>query len=511
MRYPGLIWGGILLFIGACGQILIPDVDAYHEIEPGAGGNPGSGWARGIGSAMNDERAFDVALGPTPDSVVATVWFNQSTIGIDPVGTFTATGAADVLLVNFTVSDGFAKWASHIKCTGGVIRSVVESDANGNTVVAGGFNGVMTVDGLAPSPAASNYDAYFAKFDSAGNPLWLQTFGEVHHQLISDVAVDGEGNIIVVGVTEGGPYKFGTTIAGVDNVPSPVDTANPNKDDLFVAKYDPDGKIIWARRFGIAGNRDDGPQLGDWRDPVITVAASRTDGSILVGGAFSEVATFGATKVSASGVDDGFVTKLDANGNTLWHVTFGDTNSVQRVRSVAFASANDVVLTGSFQGTIDIDGVELKSYQNSADVLVAKLTSDGKMGWAKGYGLSGRQQGTTVLVDANDQPVVFGTFVGAIDFTKNGGIIIDSSAGKEVDIFMAKFSPSGVPSWARQFHDVDSVGGNYLDMGGATLAKDGDKNVAIVCGMNNSSMNLAPLPPLKSAGYEDAFLMSVTY
>ncbi len=510
----------------------MPIADGGIDATSGSGGDGGSGsgaggqdaeppkeplagvpvWAKGFGSAGNyDQRAFDVALGPTPDSVVATMWFYQSSIGIDPVGMFTATNTSDVVLANFAIADGTAKWARHIKSDGGVIRSVVEVDAKGNTVVAGGFYGTMTIDGAASPPKGVNYDAYFAKFNSAGEPVWVQTFGENLNQIILDMAIDGDGNIIVVGVTEGGTYKFGTTSAGVDKTPSPVDTVNPNKDDLFVAKYDPDGFILWASRFGMPGNHNDAPGLGEWYDPIITVAASRTDGSILVGGGFSQSATFGATKVNAKGNEDGFVTKLDADGMTQWHVTFGTTSFVQRVRGVAFTSKGEAVLTGSLQGKIDVDGVELQSYQDSDDVLVAKLDAAGKVVWAQSYGLLGKQVGTTILVDTKDQPVVFGTFVGAIDFAKNGGAVVDTAVGWARDIFMAKFSASGMPYWARRFGDVDSMGIDNQDMGGATLAKDGDKNVAIVCGMNRSSMDLTPLQPLNTAGIEDAFLMSVTY
>lgn len=468
-------------------------------------------WAKGYGSTGNvDQRAFDVALGPTPDSVVATMWFYQSTLGLDPVGMYTATNTSDVVVAKFGISDkGTPEWARHIKSDGGVIRSVVEVDAKGNTIVAGGFYGFLTIDALMP-PKGINFDAYFAKFNSAGEPVWVQTFGDDNHQIITDVAIDGSGNIIVVGVTEGAAYKFGMTSVGGELSPPPIDSMAPTKDDLFVAKFDPDGKIIWANRFGTAGNRNDGPQLGEWHDPVVTVAAS-TSGAIIVGGAFSQSATFGATKVTAKGTDDGFVTKLDADGNTLWHVTFGNTSRVQRVRSVAFTSTDEVLFVGSVHGKVDIDGVELQSYQDSEDALVAKLSKDGKVVWANGYGLLGKQQATTVLLDGKDQPIVFGTFVGAIDFAKNGGAIVDTTVGNATDLFMAKFSASGTPFWARRYGDIDSVGVDNQDMGGATLAKDGDKDVAIVAGMNRSSMDLTPLPPLKTAGYEDVFLMSVTY
>lgn len=496
----------------------------------GSGGTGGSGgseplteplagipqWAKGFGGPA-DQRAYDLAYSSKLAGVAATIGFYQAVV-LPGGTTFTVpTSAPGLAVAKFGTTSGVTDWAKNLECTSTVHRSVVGIDGDGNVVVAGGFNGTMTIgmdDMNMPiaTTNASNYDAFIAKYDSMGKPLWVRSFGEFKYEIITDVATDKQGNIIVVGVTEGAAYEFGKT-SGMSPVIPPPFTGDQNKDDLFVAKFDPAGNAIWAKRFGTAGARSDAEGIGSLFDPIISVAVSQKDDSILIGGSFSLELLLATDKDIARGKDDGFVAAFDADGNRLWHVTFGDDNSMQRVRNVAFTSTGEALFTGSFQGMIDVGGVKLTSYKASEDLLVGKLDKMGTPVWVNGYGLMGKQQGTDILVDAKDQPIVFGTFNGAIDFAKDGGSVVDTNVSEldKTDLFLAKFGLSGNPFWARAYGDVSAMTADNQDTGGAVLAKDGDKDIAILAGMNRGSMDIKPLAPLTTAQIEDAFLMSVTY
>lgn len=496
----------------------------------GGGGSGGSGgneppteplagvpqWAQGFGGPA-DQRAYDLAYSSKLGGVAATIGFYQAVV-LPGGTTFTVPSSAPGLAVaKFGTATGTTEWAKNVECTSTINRSVVSVDGDGNVIVAGGFNGTMTIgmDDMSMPIAttnASNFDAFIAKYDATGKPLWVRSFGEFKFEVITDVATDKQGNIIVVGVTEGSAYEFGKTSGMSPVIPAPF-TNDQNKDDLFVAKFDPAGNAIWAKRFGTAGGRNDGEGIGSLFDPIITVAVSQLDDSILVGGSFSQEMLLAVEKDVARGKDDGFVAAFDTGGNRLWHVTFGDDNSMQRVRNVAFTSKGEALFTGSFQGMIDVGGTKLTSYKASEDLIVGKLDKDGKPVWVNGYGLMGKQQGTDILVDAKDQPIVFGTFNGAIDFAKDGGSIVDTNVSEldKTDLFIAKFGLSGNPFWARAYGDVSALNADNQDTGGAVLAKDGDTNIAIIAGMNRASMDIKPLAPLTTAQIEDAFLIAVTY
>lgn len=526
---------GLLMSMNSCAA---PDAQPGPEIKPtggagagGAGGGSGGGstggdggsgpveppagnpvWALGFG-AVNDQQSFDVASA-SPTSVVATIGFIGS-IGVPNVGMFTPgnPNVRNILVASFANDGTGAIWGQHIKCAGEITRSVVTVDSLGNTIVAGGFNGSLELENLDPTlPAASNYDAYIAKFDPTGKPTWVQPFGETYFEYVTDVATDGDGNIIVVGVTEGDAYKFGTTMEGIDVMPAPV-TMNPLDDNIFVAKFDPNGKVIWAKRLGLAAENNIAAGAANWLDPAVTVTVSPKDGSIIVGGAFEQTITLGSDQITAKGHQDAFIAKFGADGKNDWHMEFGDDGVSQRVRSIALTSTDEIVVTGWFQGTIPFagEGNSLKSYKNTKDLLVLKLAADKTLLWARGYPSPGDQMGTTVLVDQKDQPIVLGSFTGVLDLF-NGQTLVNTNFGPITDLFSAKFSANGTPFWAHAYGDLMGKTPDNQNVGGAVLGKNGTEDLAIVAGMNRGTLDLGGnIDPLQSLGAEDAYLMAITY
>lgn len=488
----------------------MPDVPIGPD-EPPAGDGL---WAAGFGEGSKDQRAYDVATDLSGEAFVTTIGF-AGFVQIPPIGTLTSTSARNIAVVKAPANGGPAVWAQQITCTAEIIRSMVEVDALGNTVVVGGFNGTITIAGLPPTANASNYDVFIAKFDPTGMPLWIKTFGEKEYGYATDVAVDGTGNIIVVGVTEGPTYSFGKTKMGMDILP-PSSTGNSFNDDIFIAKFDPDGNAVWGKRLGLAaGNQIGIAGTGPWDDPPATVVASQTDGSIILGGSFRGTMLLGADPVMSTGKDDAFVAKFDTDGNNKWHVEFGDTNHTQRVRSLAYAPTGEVVLTGSFQGTITVNGVNAKqtlvSHQGTEDVLLMKLDPQGKALWSHGYGHAGRQIGTCVRLDDKGQPLVVGDFVGGIDFFGNGAVI-NASFGNTTDLFAAKFGSSGKAFWAHSYGDLEGKPPESQNAGAVALCKDGMKNVAVVAGMVTGTIAIGDnVTPITSLGLEDALLFGVTY
>jgi hypothetical protein len=475
-----------------------PDARPATEEEKGApAGEPL--WGLGFGEAATDQHCFDVALDQSTDTVVATVGFFGS-LTIPMIDTFTATPARNVAVVKYAASGSQALWAKPIYATAEITRTTVDVDFQGNTIVAGGFNGTLTIPTLSPTGIASDFDAFIAKFDPAGNPLWVHTFGELLSQFVTDVATDGEGNIIVVGLAEGVAYKFGKDAADMDVTP-PASTAA----DIFVAKFDSAGKVVWAKRVGLAGS----PL---WYDPTVSVAVSRTDGSIIVGGSHGDTLDFAPQQVALVGVQDGFVVKLDAQGEGLWQMQFGDKDRAQRVTNVAYTPSGEVFLTGWFSGAVSLGGEILESHKLSADLLVAKLDANGQHVWSRGYGHLGTQMGSSVTVDEKGRAIVLGSFTGDLEFFGKD-TLINTALDTTSDIFAVKFSANGTPFWGRSYGDLDPMKPDNQTVGGAVLWKEsGGEDRVIIVGMNRGTIDLGEaVTPLASQGAEDAFMMSITH
>lgn len=182
------------------------------------------------------------------------------------------------------------------------------------------------------------------------------------------------------------------------------------------------GCCLWSMRVG---------DEEDWQsgNGVATDAA----GNVALTGTFEGSVDFGGGMLASAGGGDVFVAKLGPSGNHLWSKRFGDAASSQAGLGVVVDGASNVVLTGTFEGSIDFGGGSLTS-AGGGDVFVAKLGSNGDHIWSKRFGDGWDwQSGHGVATDGAEDVFVTGTFRGAADF--GCGTLASAGWG---DIFVAK-------------------------------------------------------------------------
>ena len=114
-------------------------------------------------------------------------------------------------------------------------------DQQGNCYVTGEFTETaqfadQTVTSL------GNMDFVLAKYDPAGKLLWIQTAGGKDIDRGYGVAVDQAGNSYVTGHFQSPEFQIGDKIL-----------KNQGDYDYFIAKYDPQGKLLWAESAGGTG------------------------------------------------------------------------------------------------------------------------------------------------------------------------------------------------------------------------------------------------------------------
>lgn len=170
----------------------------------------------------------------------------------------------------------------------------------------------------------------------------------------------------------------GLTVFG--NIPLAASGGSP---DVFVAKYDGNGNVLWAKKAGGAG-RDQG--LGIAIDPFPTMSDLPVPLShaSYVTGYCTETAVFGGVSLAGSGSSpDIFVAKYDGAGNVLWAKRAGGEGSGQGLGIAVEQSSSSLDLetgapvfashvTGYFAGMTSFGEIPLASSGNN-DIFVAKL------------------------------------------------------------------------------------------------------------------------------------------
>ncbi|WP_158501507.1 kelch repeat-containing protein [Vitiosangium sp. GDMCC 1.1324] len=269
-------------------------------------------------------------------------------------------------------------------CQGG---QGVEADAAGNVVISGYFNGTVNFGG-APLTSVDSTDAFVAKLDGNGNHVWSHRLGNLNYAVSLDVTTDGAGNTVVSGVFYG-TLKF-------DNQDILTSTGDS---DSFVVKLAPDGTLLnWTA-------------IGGAKHQEVWGMAVDSQGDVLVAGRNWGTLNVNGTLYPTAGGADAFVVKLRGSDlSPLWAHNWGSA-AFDSVEGVDVDTANNVLLTGRFSNTVNFGGLPLISLGDT-DAYVVKLSATGTHLWSKSFGAPGMQVGSDVQTDGANNVVVTGGFEG---------------------------------------------------------------------------------------------------
>lgn len=244
-------------------------------------------------------------------------------------------------------------------------------------------------------------------------------------------------NLISVG-------KFSDTVDFDPGPASSVLISNGDK-DIFIQKLDSLGNHIWAKQIGGSGEED--------------VHAVITDslGNIYTTGTFKQTVDFdpgsGSFVLTAQGDQDGFILKLDANGNFSWVLHLSSSEYVTSY-ALTFNPDGNLYVTGLFRGNAVFDphsaAIALNSLGFSHDVFILKTTPNGIISWAKQVGGTESDVGRNIFSDLEGNIIVVGQFGGTADFDPGSGTENRTSNGGS-DVFILKLNSNGTFLWVNHF------------------------------------------------------------
>jgi hypothetical protein len=406
-----------------------------------------------VGNSINTDRAGNVYFGG----------YFSGTTNVDPgPGTryFTTTDQTSGLVAKYSSGHALV-WADAFVGTGGsdynTIAGVVP-DAAGNVFVDGFFAGTVRIGGFTLKSASQEGDSYVAKLNSSGTVQWVRQISGPSHvnlEYNTSLALDASGDSFVTGNFQGTMTIGGKSLTSAGS------------DDGFIAKLDPNGNVLFAKRFGGVGS--------DFGTGITITSA----GAIFVTGGFSGQVAFGATKLTSAGGYDGFVAKLTSAGQFSWAKRLGGAAN-DAVDAVVVDAAGNVYASGVFTGSASFVVTTLPG-AGGYDAFVTKLNSSGAFQWAVGITGPGDDETLDLSIDAAGNLYTAGWFQRTATF---GGISLTSAGG--YDSFVAKISNAGSVLWA------DDMGGPGDDVAYG-VAVDGAGHVYSTGEYGYSSAGMSPL------------------
>lgn len=329
---------------------------------------------------------------------------------------------------------------------------------------------------------------------------WSKSVNGISSEFANCIAVDTLGNVYIAGNAVGDTLHFGNNNSF-------------NDVDIFLAKYNYLGKLIWVKKFnGIstsvsAINIDKEGNIymtgdfgGDfyiggtlltsttrnafiakfntngnliWADKSTStiydcrgynLIIDKSDNVYMIGIFQSYHISFGNITLtfpfSAAGSGDAiFIVKYNKNGNILWAKSFsGDISSA--LYSGVCDNFNNLYLSGYFDSfNLQFGAVVLTNYYQSGgstnDICLIKLDSLGNVQWAKNAGGTDDDLGTGIALDNSNNVYMTGLFKSPVCHFDTFDLLNTGN----YDIFICKYDSVGNIKW------VKGINGSQFDEG----------------------------------------------
>lgn len=434
----------------------------------------------------------------------------------------------------------------------------ITADAAGNIYSIGEFSSSTLTIGSASLTRAGGGNPYIVKQDANGNVIWAKNYSFSPPTLFGygsgkSIYADAAGNVYIAG------YYMTSIVIGTTTLVA-QDSSSTNVGDIFIAKLDASGNVLWAKSAGgavadavngitadAAGNvyitglyrsryfrfgnnitlfnpaassanffvntdiyvaKYDASGTPQWAKNTQAAGGGFNEGksicvdaagNVLVAGTFYLPSiAFGTNTLTGTAAVNLFVTKYDNAGNVTWAKTATAAGS-GAINHTANGVTTDASNNVYFTGSSIASTLTMgsSSIVNSG-CIIGKLDPTGTALWLKAAG-RGSAIGTGISKDNSGNVYATGYFDGMNCIFGTDTIKNKNTGGNNEDIFVTKYSTSGSAMWAV------GAGGIFRDISNG-ITVDGNGN-AIITGLNkNTALTFGTLSLTCTGSYNDIFI-----
>jgi hypothetical protein len=370
-------------------------------------------------------------------------------------------------------------------------------DSSDNIIIVGDFAGTVDFDPSAVVNAKTSTgptDAYVAKYNSNGELVWVQTFGNYNYSYANGVDCDSNGNI----------YFTGRFTNNIDIDPSGNTytlVTNSSFQQSYLTKLDSLGNFVWVDyNFTYWGS--DATEIsvnnsneiiynfvGQYLNPGNELRKISSTGQLIwtkyfntslvfyniecssnndfavtfnysLGAPTNVITLYGNLTLNGSG---GGILKLDNEGNFIFGLDFQ--NVYNQVIGSSFNNDGNLLVSGYLSNSIDIDidPSLTSSYLvgSAGQTFLAQYSPTGNFIWGKTFNLLSANNSSTLILNSisianNGSIILSGHFTGSVDIdpSPSSSVIVNTNYYAAVDLLILKLGANG------NFIDFVQIGNN---------------------------------------------------
>lgn len=261
---------------------------------------------------------------------------------------------------------------------------------------------------------------------------WITTMGGPNWDYLNGLETDSEGNIYAGG-------SFVGTIA-LEN----FDLNGSGKQDIFVAKYNPNGKLEWVWSFGSS------------KSDKLTALKLTKSNDILISGIIAGEVELDGNSIPGDG-SRLFIAKLNDRRDLLWIKTFPYKYPASIYKLFEFE--DKIIIAGTFKKKLSVGNEFIRS-KGKEDIFLARLSSIGELEKIETFGGYGRDIISDMHI--NNQ----GKIYLAVDYENNleiGEQSVQANSKKSKNALIMAINIEFKSDWIKTFNSKEYIDINAID------------------------------------------------
>ncbi len=176
-----------------------------------------------------------------------------------------------------------------------------------------------------------------------------------------------------------------------------------------------------------------------------TIALDSAGNSYVIS-SFTGKIKFGPIELTSKGAKDILIISYKPDGSVAWAKNFGGLDD-DEPKSIVCNEVGTLSICGTFTGNVDFGGGLIKT-SGAFDGFILRLSPSGEFIYAKKIGGPSDDLVNGIAVDESGNSYVVGTFSDTLGFPGSNVPTLQATAG--TDVFLIKYSNTGVPKWAKR-------------------------------------------------------------